>query len=229
MRDGLQQIDPRGHATDLFSDRAVEEIREQATAEQPFFLYLAYNAPHTPIQPPEEWVERVRQREPEATDERVRYVALVEHLAADVSLAKWVQTYLPLDLVSDALCRQMLQVCLDAAQGKLDLMSLVAERDNAARDLSCFAARVVAAPSKVKGDMSTNEESVKSLILGIRTDALQHRRKEIEKIRQASQAGTGPRLVPAEDRKLELEHCQLGYDLARMKNWDTAVPVMELL
>ncbi len=159
----------------------------------------------------------------------LKELALVEHLAADVSLAKWVQTYLPLDLVSDALCRQMLQVCLDAAQGKLDLMSLVAERDNAARDLSCFAARVVAAPSKVKGDMSTNEDSVKSLIIGIRTDALKHRRKEIEKIRQASQAGTGPRFDPAEDKQLELEHCQLGYDLARMKNWDTAVPVMELL
>jgi arylsulfatase A-like enzyme len=48
--------------------------------EQPFFLYLAYNAPHTPIQPPEEWVERVRQREPDASEERVRYCALVEHM-----------------------------------------------------------------------------------------------------------------------------------------------------
>jgi len=159
----------------------------------------------------------------------LKELALAEHLAADVSLSGWIQTYLPLDLVSDTMCRQILQVCLDAAQDKRDLMSLVAERDNEARDLSRFAAQVVAAPAKVKGDMSTNEESVKSLILGIRTDALQHRRKEIEKIRQASQAGTGPRLDPAEDKKLELEHCQLGYDLARLKNWDTAVPVMELL
>jgi arylsulfatase A-like enzyme len=84
MRDGLVQIDPHGHATDLFTDRAAAVIRDQASADRPFFMYLAYNAPHTPIQPPEEWVDRVRQREPDASEERVRYVALVEHLDAGV-------------------------------------------------------------------------------------------------------------------------------------------------
>ncbi|MBU4199463.1 MAG: DNA primase [Verrucomicrobia bacterium] len=156
-------------------------------------------------------------------------LALAEHLAADTSLTEWVRTYLPLDLISDALCRQMIQLCLEAVPSKRDLMSLVAERDNDARDLSRFAAQVLAAPSKVKGDMSTNEESVKSLILGIRTDSLRRRRKEIEKIRQTSLAGTGSRLDAEEDKKLELEHCQLGYDLARMKTWETAVPVMEIM
>ena len=75
-----QEIDPAGHATDLFTDWGVHYIEERATQDEPFFLYLAYNAPHTPIQPPDDWVERVRQREPEATDERVRYIALVEHM-----------------------------------------------------------------------------------------------------------------------------------------------------
>ena len=84
MRRDEAEIDPRGHATDLFSDWAAEYIREQATADSPFFLYLAYNAPHTPIQPPEDWVKRVREREPEASDQRVKYVALVEHLDAGV-------------------------------------------------------------------------------------------------------------------------------------------------
>jgi arylsulfatase A-like enzyme len=80
MRLGYDLIDPRGHATDLFTEWAVEQIGEWPQAEQPQFMYLAYNAPHTPIQPPEEWVERVRRREPDASEERVRYVALVEHL-----------------------------------------------------------------------------------------------------------------------------------------------------
>ena len=82
MRVDQEEIVPEGHATDLFSDWAVEYI--QAQADQPFFLYLAYNAPHTPIQPPQEWIDRVRQREPDASDDRVRYAALVEHMDAGI-------------------------------------------------------------------------------------------------------------------------------------------------
>ena len=84
MRKDLESIDPRGHATDLFSDWAVDLIHSQYHSSEPFFIYLAYNAPHTPIQPPKDWIERVRQREPDASEERVRYVALVEHMDAGI-------------------------------------------------------------------------------------------------------------------------------------------------
>lgn len=80
MRHNHRVIDPEGHATDLFTAWAVDCIRDRKEAEKPFFMYLAYNAPHTPVQPPEEWVDKVREREPELDDKRVRYVALVEHL-----------------------------------------------------------------------------------------------------------------------------------------------------
>jgi len=80
MRHNREVIDPEGHATDLFTDWAVDAIRDCSHHDVPFFLYLAYNAPHTPIQPPEEWVERVKRREPQLDDKRARYVALVEHL-----------------------------------------------------------------------------------------------------------------------------------------------------
>jgi arylsulfatase A-like enzyme len=46
----------------------------------PFFLYLAYNAPHTPIQPPAEWLEQVQQREPGIPEQRAKLVALIEHM-----------------------------------------------------------------------------------------------------------------------------------------------------
>lgn len=35
----------RGHITDLFTDAAIDVVR---SAKQPYFLWLAYNAPHTP-------------------------------------------------------------------------------------------------------------------------------------------------------------------------------------
>tara|TARA_Y100001934_G_scaffold85481_1_gene106189 strand:- start:1068 stop:2408 length:1341 start_codon:yes stop_codon:yes gene_type:complete len=75
-----KEIDPKGHATDLFSEWAVDYIREQKTHEKPFFLYLAYNAPHTPIHPPKEWLAKVKKREPNMTPKRAGLVALIEHM-----------------------------------------------------------------------------------------------------------------------------------------------------
>jgi arylsulfatase A-like enzyme len=82
------QIDPKGHATDLFTQWSIDYIRQRANskprqlkgATQPFFLYLAFNAPHTPIQPPKDWLQRVKNREKDITDERAALVALIEHL-----------------------------------------------------------------------------------------------------------------------------------------------------
>ena len=75
-----KEINPPGHATDLFTDWAIDYINERSKSEQPFFLYLAYNAPHTPIQPPADWLERVKAREPGISDRRAKLVALVEHM-----------------------------------------------------------------------------------------------------------------------------------------------------
>lgn len=80
MRWGAQDVEPEGHATDLFSDWAAEYLEDRAGAEEPFFLYLAYNAPHTPIQPPAEWVQRITQREPGIDATRAKLVALIEHM-----------------------------------------------------------------------------------------------------------------------------------------------------
>ena len=83
MRLNDQEIDRPGHATDLFTQWAAEYVRERAPAAKdghPFFLYLAYNAPHVPTQPPAQWLERVKQREPGIDAKRAGYVALIEHL-----------------------------------------------------------------------------------------------------------------------------------------------------
>jgi arylsulfatase A-like enzyme len=46
--DGEARFHPRGYATDYFADEAVKAIA--ANRNQPFFLYLSFNAPHTPLQ-----------------------------------------------------------------------------------------------------------------------------------------------------------------------------------
>ena len=46
-----------GHATDLFTDEAIRFMRRDTA--KPWFLYLAYNAVHTPLEIAERWRERL--------------------------------------------------------------------------------------------------------------------------------------------------------------------------
>jgi len=84
MRANEQEIDPSGHATDLFTDWAIDAIRAGLAGPRPFFLYLAYNAPHSPIQPPPELLEQVRRQRPNLDPKRAALVALIEHLDSGV-------------------------------------------------------------------------------------------------------------------------------------------------
>jgi arylsulfatase A-like enzyme len=80
MRLNTTEINPQGHATDVFTGWAIDYIQKKSKEKAPFFLYLAYNAPHFPIQPPQEWLEKVKKREGNIEDKRAKDVALVEHL-----------------------------------------------------------------------------------------------------------------------------------------------------
>lgn len=80
MRLNKEIIDPEGHATDLFTKWSVDYVNNQASEKQPFFLYLAYNAPHFPVQPPQEWLDKVLKREPGIDETRAKLVAFIEHM-----------------------------------------------------------------------------------------------------------------------------------------------------
>ncbi|MBN1818269.1 MAG: sulfatase-like hydrolase/transferase, partial [Sedimentisphaerales bacterium] len=85
-----QKIDPEGHATDLFTQWSIDYITSRQDKSNPFFLYLAYNAPHTPIQPLPVRLEKVKQRQAGISDRRAKLVALIEHL--DDGIGKVIQS-----------------------------------------------------------------------------------------------------------------------------------------
>lgn len=71
LRNG-EAVDETEYLTDALSREAVRFVRRQA--DKPFFLYLAYNAPHTPLQATAEYLKRFRH----IKDERRRtYAAMV--------------------------------------------------------------------------------------------------------------------------------------------------------
>jgi len=60
VRDWYRQEKPlkeKGYATELIGNEAVRWLGQQS-AKQPFFLYLAFTAPHAPYQAPKAWLDR---------------------------------------------------------------------------------------------------------------------------------------------------------------------------
>lgn len=68
-----------GHFTDAITDFAVAWLRGEAQTARPFFLYLAYNAPHYPLEAPADLVYKYRRRFPGRGLFAI-YAAMVEHL-----------------------------------------------------------------------------------------------------------------------------------------------------
>tara|TARA_B100000575_G_scaffold40837_1_gene28408 strand:+ start:8977 stop:10320 length:1344 start_codon:yes stop_codon:yes gene_type:complete len=80
MRLNDKIIEVKGHATDLFTDWSIEYIKSKKNSNKPFFLYLAYNAPHFPVQPPKNYLEKVMKREKDIDSVRANLVAFIEHM-----------------------------------------------------------------------------------------------------------------------------------------------------
>ena len=61
IRDGEREIGKeytvRKHSSELFADHAVEFLREAKGQAKPFFMYVAFNAPHDPRQAPKKFVD----------------------------------------------------------------------------------------------------------------------------------------------------------------------------
>ena len=71
------------YSTDYLTDKAIEEI--ERSKENPFFLYFAYNAPHTPIQGRDDLVAYFEKKvNPKATHRNPIYAAMVKSLDLSV-------------------------------------------------------------------------------------------------------------------------------------------------
>ena len=58
-------IQVSGYYTDQLTEKAVEYLTQSVAEKRPIFLYLAYNAPHYPLEAPSELVGKYRRRFPD--------------------------------------------------------------------------------------------------------------------------------------------------------------------
>jgi arylsulfatase A-like enzyme len=71
-------ISEKGHVTDLLGNEAVKWIQQKSSESSPFYLQLAYSAPHVPLQEPEKWKKIYRNLIPD--DSRRDYAAAMTHM-----------------------------------------------------------------------------------------------------------------------------------------------------
>lgn len=96
--ENILQADGR-YLTDVFTRAAVDFVHNHK--EEPFFLFLTYNAPHAPFQAPEERFASYREQFPELTDEVCLLYAMIEVM--DEGIGEVLQVLEDLHLAEDTL------------------------------------------------------------------------------------------------------------------------------
>lgn len=81
------------YTTHAFTDKAVEYVNEYKTGNKPFFMYLAYNAPHWPVQAPAETTKKYEKTYLEGWDvlRKKRYEGLLAKKMIDKSTYPFIE------------------------------------------------------------------------------------------------------------------------------------------
>jgi len=82
----LTEISDTGYLTDNLAREASSFIRDKANKENPFFLYLPFNAVHTPLQAPEEDIAKFN------TGDRKRDIQLAMLHRMDIAIGNVIET-----------------------------------------------------------------------------------------------------------------------------------------
>lgn len=91
-----ETIDASGYLTDILSDEAVDFVKRKH--EEPFFMYLAYNAPHAPLQAPPKYTDRF----PHIEDEKRKiYAGMIS--AVDDGVGRLLDTLDELDIADNTM------------------------------------------------------------------------------------------------------------------------------
>jgi len=92
LEDNGLMVRTEGYIADIFTDRAIEYIKEKQ--DEPFFCYLAYNTPHSPFQVPdayfEAYIDRVEEADPDLKIMNAAVYGMVKNI--DDNMGRLMQT-----------------------------------------------------------------------------------------------------------------------------------------
>ena len=146
-------------------------------------------------------------------------VALAELLCSHGSVADLVRENLPLDLLTDPTCREIIEHLLARPDGETGNLS----GELAGEDAECqrLAAQIQMSPSKIVGKESTPESAAKDMILVIWKKTFERRRTELRRRMES--------VVGVEKERLDIQGKQLTLDIKTIQQgWEKALPILEL-
>ena len=124
---------PEGFSSELFADAAIQFLESTKSSSDPFFLYVAFTAPHDPRNPPEAYRKiYYEQRPPLPPNFMPQHPfdnGFVSGVGRDESLAPWPR---PKQMISDQLCEYYgLITHLDEQVGRIvEAMKRLPDADN---------------------------------------------------------------------------------------------------
>ncbi len=135
--DTFTPSDPNFYTTDAFTDVAIDWLQESEKDKEPFFLYMAFNAPHNPLQAPADVVEKYKGKFDEGFQaiRKKRYKKML-----DLGVIKKENTSLhPVDISEwsklsekekeyEAACMEVYAACIDKVDENIDRVIKTLER-----------------------------------------------------------------------------------------------------
>jgi DNA primase len=145
---------------------------------------------------------------------------LAEHIVAAPELGSLVRESLPMRMLSDLRCRQLIEAAIESDETGADLMAVLSKHGDAPGELTRFAAQVQMAPMKTSGQEFSREDAVKDLILYIWRRELKRKIGELE--------GMLSRESADHREHIRAESAQLRSDIKALADWETAAPIIKL-
>lgn len=144
---------------------------------------------------------------------------LAEHVVAAPELVGLVEEYLPLGLITDPMCRTVIEGAVRVAQDGSTLAEALAGEPDPDGALMRFAASVGMAPVKTgTGREYSSEQAVKMLILSVWKRDLRRRIDELD----------ARRIPGQEDPDIQAQSVQLRGDIKQMDRWETGCEIIKL-
>ena len=158
---------------------------------------------------------------PEALKQPAEEVLLAEHVVTDAALGALVEEYLPLRLLTDDLCRSVIDAAIESHKQGAELADILSNRDDPQGVLARFAAQVQMAPPKTIGREYSPADAVKGLILRIWQ---REAKRRIQAIEESLQTAAGKK-----HDEFRAESAQLRADLKGLARWDTGAAIIKML
>jgi DNA primase len=156
---------------------------------------------------------------------------LIAHILADPArTVEQIKLYLPSEIIKSSQIRILLQLIVESVEEKKEPIDLIRHYCATLNDdsLMSLAGALMSSEKRISNEIETLDGLVQNVILAKWIEYLKEKRADIEAKIHAIKKDKCPDYSETL-QKLEEKKLQISYDIARMKTWEHAVPIIHIL